>query len=263
MNTNTNDRDEVYRFFKVENEEQAVKRLTQVVEENTLFASCPKAFNDPFEFKLNIRLEGTEEEIRAKYFSDNPSKTDSDYEMWRRITLRPNALLHVSREVREGALCSYAVTCFAREVNNHLMWSHYGPDHRSFCAVFDTEKIRSSEGVQMSGPVEYAKQAPCINFLATSNREVIQSAFFTKSDVWKYEQEFRLVFHRQGVFKFPADSLKGIVLGCRAYMAIRDYSRRLLETTNLRVEQMVESQNKYRLERILVKKNVFPMTSHF
>jgi hypothetical protein len=54
----------LYKFVGMPNGTKTVERLRQIVEDNTLYASSPAAFNDPFEFKVNLIYDTEEQQIQ-------------------------------------------------------------------------------------------------------------------------------------------------------------------------------------------------------
>jgi len=97
---------------------------------------------------------------------------------------------------RKGCLLSVSKTA-----QNTVMWAHYADKHKGavigidFNNVFpDTNKER---GILMDA-VSYSEHRPQINILeepeGNVSREAYQKAIMTKSDSWRYEEEFRTIF---------------------------------------------------------------------
>ncbi len=83
---------------------------------------------------------------------------------------------------------------------NPLMWVHYADGHRGFCVKYNLPSNWASDmdntdlgkqAVSLWGDVCYVGDVN-INYGCG-----IEGSFFTKSDVWNYEKEFRLIHYDQ------------------------------------------------------------------
>ena len=91
-----------------------------------------------------------------------------------------------------GSLCT--------EYNNPLMWAHYSDSHKGFCVEYDFSNIETE--CQLPLPVVYSKHIVkmpwkyCMTPEGTKNPEFsaqLMQAVLTKHDVWKYENEWRIL----------------------------------------------------------------------
>jgi hypothetical protein len=101
------------------------------------------------------------------------------------------------------------------------MWSHYSRDHRGICLEFalDKSKFRGAKKVL------YQKEYPPLLLHEPESR---LKMLLIKSDVWAYEQEFRLICPRFTDVKdhplmmdgnyllIGPNDLRSIILGCQA-----------------------------------------------
>ncbi|MBI2795032.1 MAG: DUF2971 domain-containing protein [Ignavibacteria bacterium] len=139
-----------------------------------------------------------------------------------------------------------------------LMWAHYADSHRGVSLVFfeNHEFFQQSghkaEAIRKVRPVQYSKQRPTYRDVLLQNfdddginAELIQSLFFTKSDVWSYETEMRCIrpfsesdetvtvngktFH---LFSFPPDALQGVAYGLRCSQEDKQRIREILNNIN-------------------------------
>lgn len=108
------------------------------------------------------------------------------------------------------------VTCLsASGWNNHLMWSHYTNSYKGICLEYDFSKMEECLGI--IDKVTYKKERPKIKFRdlipgdinfvkddtgktvcvfdknAKTDINIILPYIFTKQDIWKYEEEWRIV----------------------------------------------------------------------
>ncbi len=253
----------LYRYFYADDPTNALQRIRQVVEDRKLWATSPLNFNDPFEFKFALSLEAQEQEIYAKFFKDNPSRSHADYKSWKQTISSPKQIFHLQATLREDYLNRHGVICFTNRADTQLMWSHYGPRHLSFCAMFDRNRLTNMKDLVMAGPVQYSETMGSFNYFKQNEEDLPQKIFFQKSSAWNYENEYRLICERPGALEYPPEALIGIVLGCRAHNVLRKYVRTLVGTTSLKFDQMVEAAADYKLSRIPIEKDRFVISSHY
>ncbi|EMJ90069.1 DUF2971 domain-containing protein [Leptospira meyeri] len=117
----------------------------------------------------------------------------------------------------------YAVTCFAKNIGNPLLWSHYAESHKGICLIFGFD-LGEGEGGLVGIPdqkketislfvedVIYQRKFP--TFLPNQERKN-RRILFTKGVDWKYEEEVRIVSKRKpGLVEIPKNALKGICFG--------------------------------------------------
>ena len=78
------------------------------------------------------------------------------------------------------------ILCLTLQSNNHLMWVNYARNHTGFVLGFDADAPFFVEEGRHLGCVEYRKLPDVVTAGGVD-------ACFRKSDVWKYEQEWRCV----------------------------------------------------------------------
>jgi hypothetical protein len=94
------------------------------------------------------------------------------------------------------------IACFADRNDSILMWSHYTPNHKGICIEYNYKDIieyidmrkNSSEGLSLL-PVRYSDEITQYNLddLGNANPKKFASFIFSKSNIWSYENEWRLV----------------------------------------------------------------------
>jgi hypothetical protein len=148
-----------------------------------------------------------------------------------------------------------------------LMWGHYskatnGKGHDGLCLEFDDQhpwvtrhKREQCEG-RDSAPVTYSRRRP-----AYTSTDPEKTLLFTKSEEWKYEQEFRLVRlindpelekdPTDALVKFNADLLKSVTLGVNATADTENELRQLLKAnpalSRVKLQRARPHENEYRL----------------
>ena len=113
----------------------------------------------------------------------------------------------------------------SKENNISLMWSHYADEHQGLVIGFDSEIFPDAD------EVEYSEIRP--TYTEPEDRDAGIKQFIkllmTKSEHWRYEQEFRSIDFLENadsvakeqpkgfnvyLFKFPPDCIKEVIFGC-------------------------------------------------
>lgn len=250
----------IYRFFSALNPIAARDLLTSILTKRTLRPSRIFGFNDPFECKVAIDLDASDDFKRAKFFRDNPQATERDCDHWLENMV---SLWWLEQQTRSTLLQKFGVTCFTEDWNNHLFWSHYASHHGGFCIGFDRE-VLSEWGAHIAfGNVSYSKVAPVCNAFTESDADLFRKAVFTKADCWDYEQEVRMAFSGFEDRVMPKGAIREVIIGCRAADELRQFGR-YASFDGVQFFQAYEVPREYRLSREpFDRKVVASMTSHF
>ncbi|MGE4670450.1 DUF2971 domain-containing protein [Yersinia enterocolitica] len=123
------------------------------------------------------------------------------------------------------------VLCLSEKNDNLLMWGHYALSHTGFVIEFDSEhsyfnqRRSQSDEFGFLRKVKYREHIEAIDPLGESEMD----HFLAKSKDWEYESEWRMFQPDNAatesinngsftcdLYKFPCDSVKSIILGCRA-----------------------------------------------
>ncbi|MDY0204626.1 MAG: DUF2971 domain-containing protein [Desulfovibrio desulfuricans] len=207
-------------------------------------------FNDPFEAlpKLNFCIKETHNKIYLDivtklllrrfmpqiYSLDFSSFLDEYYTFMNDRIIREKYYQDSYREkFHKNFTMLCGAFCLTESDDNMLMWSHYADSHKGFVIEFDAEHIHSSviHGKQslMFNKIVYVQDRPEIDMYDLWNRgndtDMYVTAlkyFYSKSDRWKYEKEWRTVikFHeteRQnnnfGVVSIDQRAIKSVTFG--------------------------------------------------
>jgi len=237
----------IYKYYGASNGSSALELLKKIVENNTLMASKPFTFNDPFEFKIAIDFDADDETIQKRYFKDNPTKTFQEYQNWKQGFIQSQ--WYVRQSLRVDILNKFGVICLTNEFQNHLMWSHYATDHQGFCIGFDKSIVKSIEGVMWHENVNYLDEIPVFRYFYDNENEFPKKVLFSKLRDWQYEKEFRIITDKQGIVNLSIPCVREVILGCRAFNELRQYADEKLDTNENLFYQMVENDQKYSLNK--------------
>jgi Protein of unknown function (DUF2971) len=95
------------------------------------------------------------------------------------------------------------------------MWSHYANCHKGICIGFDTHIIFEliAGGIE---PVTYQKELPSFS-LFEPPMSFSHKLLSTKSDVWEYEKEFRIIKSKYArkTIKLPPEAIVNLIFGCQ------------------------------------------------
>jgi hypothetical protein len=250
----------IYRFFSGKEPVKARDLLKALLTTRVLRPSRIYDFNDHFECKFVLNVDGPDEIRRARYFADNAGATDDDCESWLQGLSRT---WHVEQETRAALLQRVGVVCFTRDWNHHLFWSHYASHHTGFCIGLDEAVLEQFGSAAGFGDVVYSDQAPEFKFFSDPQDAFYRKAVFTKASCWEYEREVRMTFDGFEDHVLPEGAIREVILGCRSASELRDFAR-FAKFDGVEFYQVSEVLREYRLQRHPVDPRFFgSMTSHF
>lgn len=206
------------------------EHLSRIFTHGELYFPSPSQLNDPFEFKpwiqppplvtwadkrrafkaakemeLRYGLPKKEAKRRARYAKDHGFMEKKAAEM----------TAELPREMEAYRLCS-----FCKHWDSLLLWSHYAGAHTGICIGFDADNDELGSAME----VEYSEEYPAVGFFDRDADALLKKMALTKSTVWKYENEFRLLAKhppirpmlpvRDHIYGFDRRQLKEVILGC-------------------------------------------------
>lgn len=172
------------------------------VRENYFWLSKPTDFNDPFDARILLDTDNSVEEIDhhiSKIFEGSELKEDAR-RIYRDLRTSHTALFHDFINVPYlNMVGSIGICCFTHTPSNLLMWAHYADNHKGVCIKYNFSKEEYISSILY--PVDYSTDYPRVKFVAINNPGIYEQIFLTKSEDWKYEEEWRIVQtkHLRGV----------------------------------------------------------------
>ena len=152
---------------------------------------------------------------------------------------------------------SVRVVCLSEVYDSILMWSHYAQNHTGFCIEYDFEE--NNMFYKRLYPVKYTTDRYAISKadMSHSNTRWIYKTICSKSDVWSYEKEWRIVtanFEKMGLKnlegKYVFDlktNIKAFYLGAKIAENFKEEIIKFGKNNNIHVYQMILSPNSYEL----------------
>lgn len=212
--------------------------INKNIKNSKLYFNCPNDFNDPFDTYPIIDMESVREQGEEfipnlfKYICPNigedlvdnirKSKIKLDDEFWDKYMFK--------RHTSDG------VCCFTAKKDNLLMWAHYADYHKGICLGFEKNikfKVKNNGVISMPKKVTYSEKRPKVDFLNFNKINEINpftSTLYTKSEEWRYEEEYRCVSLRYiGEVSYAPSNLKQIILGAKMPEKEKDEVRQLVK----------------------------------
>jgi hypothetical protein len=195
-----------------------------------IFIPQVKSFNDPQDANLPFRYNPKELtpgniykkclEIARRIFLDKDEAfiQNEAYRMQKENLLEDDQHLEKFDKLEYEKLNrTTGVMCLSPNVHNFLMWSYYSNSHTGFCIGYNTKKLIESRIFGMGGKVIYSDKFPTYPMFPDIKSFTFLNLLYTKSRVWKHEDEYRLLHTYKNGFvqKIDASFINEIVLGCK------------------------------------------------
>ncbi len=232
-----------YKFFAADpSNTNTIRNLRDVIVESRFWLADHQKFNDPFDLKATLVIEGTaqEKERRLKGLAATQMpgtlRRERRTAVARMMAQSDASLTSVINEVyrmrsKEIGVCSFATDSKPHPGSRHdkhratasaglgpcsiLMWAHYGRNHEGICLQFET--ISCPRVFAYAQEVQYSDEYPRVNFLK-GFQDSLLTPLVRKHKGWAYEKEWRFL-HMTGANTYlPFDSrgLRRVIFGCRA-----------------------------------------------
>lgn len=218
-------------------------RLEAILRDNAIYCSKPSDFNDPWDCRpfFNTELLADPAELQkhidwAVRICRRTGKMSEADIVRMRDQLRDPAVCEplvrqCTVETQQAIMERYRVYCLCPDVTNALMWAHYADSHRGICLEFNVR----NEVTCCALEVQYFAKFPMTRQYSDDLSENLLP-LLAKSDVWKYESEYRLIVQdaanatphetllaTNGFLKLPDGALRAIIVGCQGpYDAVQN-----------------------------------------
>lgn len=196
----------LYKYCKLDD------HFKNMVKNKELWFQTPNEFNDPYDCNVAWKVEYSESDIET--FVRNSAIEGNSEDIIKseieRIKADPNRI-QLSIDSLKNEVQKLGISCFSQDGENPLMWAHYADKHKGVCIAFRAELLHNFFNLHIF-PVEYTSTYPKVNFMKNHNKAINQ-ILTTKSDNWKYEQEYRLVFEMRGAAPFPKEAIFEVCFG--------------------------------------------------
>lgn len=231
--------------------------LIPLLARGVLRFSNPSTFNDPWDcrprFGKQALMNREVYERHVHYMAQIARKLDPNIpaaELARRseILRRDPALMERlidenTVKIAEAIRQHYRIYCLSRKADSPLMWSHYAESHRGVCLEFDADNDFFGGALA----INYQTSYPEVDMTSDEEPALVVAALLTKSSIWSYEEEFRLVSREgqsegflvtnDGFLGIQRQFLKAVIVGAQMKGWERDTVRWLIQQAgNPRIE---------------------------
>lgn len=253
-----------YRCWDDTEEHASHKRL---LSKREIYFAPPGAFNDPFDCRMTIQLDGLPlSKLRKKL--DETRQTlgpPEPYETRRKLIT--NLIINHKKDpqgaierMRRAVDDTTGIWSLSAEPRNLLMWAHYADCHRGLCVGFSTKALHAfSERALATSRlrttfwrVKYTSKYSTFDYVtwASKRAECVETMLKTKSPEWIAEEEYRLVMlvsskysSTKRSYVLPEDAIQIVILGCRMEERCKSEVRSLLAATGCKA-RVVEAELK-------------------
>jgi hypothetical protein len=236
-------------------------RLADILQNHRIYCSNPADFNDPWDckpyFDPDLLDDPANQAATAESFIATQRGGPKGDKMDDLLRTDPVLLKQLMRTFSEDQVefirTGWGLYCMSSDPYSTLMWSHYSRNHKGICLEFAVENTK----FRVAHKVHYQKEYPSLLLHDDSKLDML----IIKSDVWFYEEEFRLICPRFTDIKdhplimdgnylsFDSIDLKSIIVGCQAEDETIKTVRALVEehAPGVVVRRARRAPNKYRL----------------
>jgi len=174
-----------------------------------------------------------------------PSEFNDPYELFLTVDFNIDPMLLAFYADLAGEIVQTPTACFSRAPDVVPMWAHYGSEGRGAVIEFDEGCVRAAYPDVRFGDIEYRDDADpaltaalrhaagTLKFRHAHQLQtaVLWAAYFTKSSVWSYERERRVVVPNGRYLQpgeggrflvIPRGCVTGLIVGPRASREVRD-----------------------------------------
>ena len=216
-----------------------------VLESQKLRWSCPSQFNDINELQRMPDFSPTITECKGDYlrkiidiafYNLQPNKPLSTNSMHLILLIKtlimsgvhkdaiyrdlisleinlPNTQDELRKNIENYNNGDLRIICLSEDGNNDVMWAHYGENHTGCMLEFGHIKEKDTP-FQMARKIKYKDKittlGSAIDFLLFDEKEkllkeTVDAIFFTKTENWAYEKEWRVMTQRPNEDKYYSD----------------------------------------------------------
>lgn len=216
---------------------------------NTLWASIPDAFNDPFECDFYFTKDDMLNYMLLEYpqMKQQINNMRNDPNECARIETSYAYMQSEMEQIKK----QFGVTCFSMSDSELLMWGHYANCHRGLCVEYDAAEIKPDITVKI---VDYDTELLRLrNFSDDALKESAERVLHTKSKEWSYENEVRVIIFPIQIglpgTTWEAPTPKSIRLGVKADERLKAEIIDLCKDKGIELYQMEKVPGQYAIEK--------------
>lgn len=258
----------LYRYRAINsNEPIEDNKHIDALKKDKIYLTNPYYFNDPYdsafsidmELFKNILIKNAERQIKENIIKLELEKGNKDINQFENIEdiydyinvdlSKADPIFNMNLPFFYDEIIKqikFKISCFCKNHNSILMWSHYANQHQGFCIEYNTSKIEEKI-LEKIYPVFYHETFFPLIETGTLNDKKFNSLIKYKD--WKYEHEWRLISDE----KFLSLKPSKIYLGVRFNDEYLDLFKDIAREKNCELYQMEMNYSKYALKNKEIK----------
>jgi hypothetical protein len=204
----------------------------KTIVDGTMKFTCPLDFNDPLDCSPYFDRESIENlhKTRPEYLKEAAKRRGMTFTQ--RVSSKRQMIASIRNKVvsgdfRDDFLRGVGVVSLSRNGLSPLMWSHYAKYHTGFVLEFRIPFVGTHSDVSKvvdrltPMPVHYTDKRPVITLGVEDDIELLDKQLLTKSNVWEYEEEERVIDHLRKPAIYPYsrnEILSSVIAGMKIEM---------------------------------------------
>ena len=197
-----------------------------ILQNKEIYFPKPSEFNDPFDGNIPIRWDKLSYEdclnknielikisnrnLDAKSLKSHAIRITEAKSLW-----HPDMLQKETKEEIMKWDALIGLFSLSEVPNTILMWSHYSSNHTGFVVGLDTKLPQDNYDFDYLKPIKYQIEYPMISG-NDNNSDRFEKKFFCKSELWNYEQEWRISKNhiKNRIIKLLPETISCVIIGC-------------------------------------------------
>ncbi len=224
-------------------DEEIFKRDIASLEKDCFWASNIESLNDPCEALVD-----------GEYFKPYLERaasilTGSSYEVATFKEVYGSLKELISKVLKAG------IFSLSKRYDDELLWAHYANSHKGFCIEYDLDILTRRKNREFNRiDVLYAKKPPrievkdIIHLNKNGITSFLQKLAGTKSKLWSYEQEVRIVTDTFGSQSYDFRAVKGIYFGLKMPESQKEAVMNRLKGRGIKYYQIYLKEKSYQFD---------------
>ncbi len=190
-------------------------RTFEIIRNATMWFSTADSFNDPFDCNLSETNDHTLEDLK-KYLTTLNVEPNNRAALINIFHTDPSKIRDICISARSKAVNERGILSLSKVNSNILMWSHYAREHTG--VVLGFEILKDAEFFLTPWVVSYSDTYEELNYFRDRSN-TIRRNLSTKAELWRYEEEIRIIKPESRAWAFKRECLRNVFFGCRTPQA--------------------------------------------
>lgn len=187
----------------------------EIIQNAAMWFATPSSFNDPFDCNLSETHNHSEEDLKA-YLTSLGTNPEMQAKMMETLRTNPSEIRNLSIKARTEAVNKQGILSLSKTNSSILMWSHYAKKHAG--VVLGFEILKDANFFFPPQFISYANTYEELNYFRDRPRTIHRN-LTTKSKLWEYEEEIRILKRESRAWKFNRECLTDVFFGCKTPQA--------------------------------------------